>query len=155
MMTERSVRHATFTIERVYDVPPAKVFQAHSDPAIKRRWFVEGEGWDIDAYDLDFRIGGLEASRFRFRGGEPMRYDAVIQDIVPDQRIIIAYSMMIGDKRISASLATTEFKPEASGTRLVFTEQGAFLDGFDKAEQRKSGSRSLLEALARELARQA
>jgi uncharacterized protein YndB with AHSA1/START domain len=154
-MTERSVTHTTFTIDRIYSASPAKVFRAFSDPVAKRRWFAEGEGWHIDSYELDFTVGGLETSRFRFGDGPPMRYDAVIQDIVLNERIIIAYSMMIGEKRISASLATTEFKPEASGTRLVFTEQGAYLDGFDQAEGRESGSRQLFERLARELERQA
>ena len=39
--------------------------------------------------------------------------------------------MHIGDTRISVSLATIELKPEGTGTRLTFTEQGAFLDGYD------------------------
>ena len=37
-MTERSVTHATFTVERTYDASPARVFNAFADPAIKRRW---------------------------------------------------------------------------------------------------------------------
>jgi uncharacterized protein YndB with AHSA1/START domain len=57
--------------------------------------------------------------------------------------------MTIGENRTSASLATIEFKAEGAGTRLVFTEQGAFLDGFDKAESREGGWRELLEALGR------
>ena len=32
-MAERSVTHATFTLERTYDAPPAKVFKAFADPA--------------------------------------------------------------------------------------------------------------------------
>lgn len=153
-MIERSVTHATFTIERTYDAPPARVFRALSDPAAKRRWFAEGEGFNVQSYELDFRIGGLETTRFDYQGGAPMRYDCVFQDIVPDQRIIQAYSMMIGDDRISASLATTELEPAGSGTRLVFTEQGAYLDGFgDGPEGREEGSRALLEALAKELER--
>lgn len=150
-MTERTVTHATFTLERVYNASPARVFRAFSDTAAKRRWYVEGEGWDVESYEADFRVGGGETSTFRFRGGDLIRNDTVYQDIVPDQRIIIAYSMMIGDRRISASLATTQFKPEGSGTRLIFTEQGAFLDGYDNAPQRESGTRGLLEALAKEV----
>jgi uncharacterized protein YndB with AHSA1/START domain len=153
-MTERSVAHATFTIERVYDVAPARVFKAFSDPVAKRRWFAEGEGWEIDEYTLDFRTGGHERSQFRFRGGPAMRFDAIYQDIVPGRRIIMAYAMMIGEDRISASLATTQFVPAGpSGTRLTFTEQGAFLDGYDDAGKREAGSRELLEALAKELKR--
>lgn len=153
-MTNRSVTHATFTIERVYDAPPARVFRALSDPVAKRRWFAEGDGFNVQSYDIDFRVGGLETTRFDYQGGAPMRYDCVFQDIVPNRRIIQAYSMMIGEDRISASLTTTELEPTGSGTRLVFTEQGAYLDGFgDGPEGREHGSRELLEALAREIER--
>jgi uncharacterized protein YndB with AHSA1/START domain len=152
-MTERSVTHATFTIERTYDAPPRRVFNAFADPAIKRRWFAEGEGWAIEEFTADFRVGGSERSSFRFHGGPLIRNDTVYQDIVPDQRIIIAYTMMVGENRISASLATTQFEPAGAGTRLVFTEQGAFLDGYDDAGKREEGTRELLEALVKELQR--
>jgi uncharacterized protein YndB with AHSA1/START domain len=152
-MTKRSVTHATFTIERAYDATPARVFQAFADPAAKRRWFAEGEGWTVEQFDVDFRVGGHERGRFRFKGGPLIANDTKYEDIVPDERIIIAYTMTIGDNRISASLATMEFKPAGSGTRLVFTEQGAFLDGHDNVTQREKGTRELLEALALELKR--
>lgn len=150
-MTERSVTHATFTIERSYDSPPAKVFKAFADPAIKRRWFVEGEGWEVEEFTADFKVGGQERSRFRFRGGTPIRNDTAYHDIVPNERIIFAYTMTIGENRISASLATVEFKPEGRGTMLLFTEQGAFLDGLDQVEGRKGGWGELLDALRRSL----
>jgi uncharacterized protein YndB with AHSA1/START domain len=152
-MTKRSVTHATFTIERAYDATPARVFKAFADPAAKRRWFAEGEGWTVEQFDVDFRVGGHERSRFRFKGGPLIANDTKYEDIVPNERIIIAYTMTIGDNRISASLATMEFKPAGSGTRLVFTEQGAFLDGHDNVTQREKGTRELLEALALELKR--
>ena len=151
-MTKRSVTHATFTIERVYDATPAQVFKANSDQAIKRRWFAEGEGFTVQKYELDFRGGGLEICRFRYGEGDPMTFDAVFQDIVPNERIIVAYSMTIGGNRISSSLATTLLHAEGKHTRLVFTEQGAYLDGHDNLKQREEGSRGLLEALAKELA---
>lgn len=154
-MTERSVTHATFTIERHYDAAPARVFNAFADPAAKRRWMVEGEGWEVEEYQADFRVGGREYSRFRFQGGPEITNETVYQDIVPDQRIIIAYWMTVGGERISVSLATVEFEPSGTGTRLVFTEQGAFLDGYDDVAGREAGSRGLLEALATELEREA
>lgn len=154
-MTARHVTHATFTVERIYDASPEQVFRACSDPALKRQWFAEGEGWNVYSYELDFRVGGIETTKFDYQGGEPMRYDAIYQDIVPNQRIIAAYSMMIGPNRISASLATTELAPVANGTRLLFTEQGAYLDGFDNVAQREGGTRELFESLARALERQA
>jgi uncharacterized protein YndB with AHSA1/START domain len=150
-MAERSVVHATFTLERTYDAAPARVFGAWADPVAKRRWFIEGEGWQVDEFTPDFKIGGFERSRFRFKGGAPVRNDTTYHDIVPNERIIFAYTMTIGEDRISASLATIEFKPDGGGTRLLFTEQGAFLDGLDKPESRQGGWGELLEALGRAL----
>jgi len=150
-MTERSVTHATFSIERTYDSPPARVFKAFADPAIKRRWFAEGEGWQVEEFTVDFKVGGYERSRFRFQGGAPIRNDTSYHDIVPNERIILAYTMTIGDNRISSSLATFEFKQAGGGTQVVFTEQGAFLDGLDTAGPREAGWRDLLEALGKAL----
>ena len=55
--------------------------------------------------------------------------------------------------RISASVATVELTPDSRGTRMVYTEQGAFLDGHDTPAQREHGTRELLDNLAAELAR--
>jgi len=148
---QSSVVHSTFSIERTYLARPPRVFAAFSNEATKRRWFAEGEGWEIDEFTLDFRVGGTERSRFRFQGGAPVGNDTIFLDIVPDRRIVLAYTMTIGDRRISASLATVELAPAGSGTRLVYTEQGAFFDGADKPDQREAGCRELLDKLGDEL----
>lgn len=154
-MSDRSVTHASFVIERDYAASPARVFAAFADPAQKRRWFAEGEGWSIERFDVDFRIGGSERSSFRFQGGPLISNHTTYQDIVPDRRIVSAYTMTIAGEPISSSLATVELLPNGSGTRLVYTEQAAFLDGKDEASTREAGSRELLESLAQELERTA
>jgi uncharacterized protein YndB with AHSA1/START domain len=150
-MPQRTVTHATFSVERFFDFSPAEVFAAYTDPAARRRWFVEGEGWDVETCNLDFRQGATEHSTFRFRGGPLIRNDTTYLDIVQDKRFVFAYTMVVGDERISASLGTVELIPEGKGTRHVFTEQGAYLDGHDNVAGREEGSRQLFEALAREL----
>lgn len=149
------VTHATFSVDRNYPASPARVFAAFANQATKRRWFAEGEGWEIEEFKLDFRVGGHETSRFRFRGGPPMGNDTIFLDIVPERRIVLAYTMTVADTRISVSLATVELAPSGDGTTLTYTEQGAFFDGADKAALRKAGCRELLEQLANELATQA
>ncbi len=146
-MTERSVTHATFVVERAYDASPARVFAAWSQPDAKARWF-GGSGGE---YELDFRIGGREFSRGGPQGGPVYTFEARYQDIVPDERIVYAYDMHLDDARISVSLATVELKPAGEGTRLIFTEQGAFLDGLDTPEQREQGTGGLFDALGDEL----
>lgn len=61
--------------------------------------------------------------------------------------------MSMGDKRISSSQGTVEFLPKDKGTTLVFTEQGAFLEGADGPKMRQDGWTLLLEALRKDLAR--
>ena len=38
-MTQSSVAHETFVIDRSYDVPVAQVFRAWAEPKLKARWF--------------------------------------------------------------------------------------------------------------------
>jgi len=155
-MQERSITHTTFVIERPYAHPPERVFRAFSDPEKKRRWFAEGEGFDVKEFTMDFRVGGFERARFVIKSdnqmnGVPCANDTVYQDIVPNVRIVLAYTMTIGDHRMSASLATFDFRPSGTGTSLVFTEQAAFFERSDGAEMREQGWKQLLESLAREL----
>lgn len=152
-MTERSVAHAAFTIQRRYPAAPAAVFKAFADPAARRRWFIDGEGWTIDAFEPAFAEGGRELSRFRFGDGPPMRNDTSYHEIVPDERILFSYAMTVDGRRMSVSLVTIVLAAEAAGTRLTYTEQCVFLDGADTPAEREAGCRDLLDALATELAR--
>ncbi|MHB1204125.1 MAG: SRPBCC family protein [Rhodospirillaceae bacterium] len=150
-MIARTVAHATFVIERDFDATPARVFAAFADPVAKARWFIGPKEWGKFEHKLDFRVGGREVNRGGPAGGAAHAFNAVYLDIVENQRIIYSYDMHIGDTRISVSLATIELKPKGKGTRLVFTEQGAFLDGYDDAGSRERGTGSLLDQLARSL----
>jgi uncharacterized protein YndB with AHSA1/START domain len=152
-MPERSVTHATFVVERTYDASPARVYAAWSQPVAKARWFGPTEG-GAGEYELDFRIGGREINRGTAPDGNAYSYDAHYQDIVPDQRIVYTYAMHLGDTRISVSLATIELVPEGARTRLIVTEQGAFLDGHDTPAQREQGTGYLLDQLGEELRRE-
>ena len=85
--------HSTFRLERAYKASPARVFRAFAETEAKRRWFVEGEGWEIFEYSADFRTGGREYSRFSFQGGPAIENETVYLDIQPDARLVFAYRM--------------------------------------------------------------
>jgi uncharacterized protein YndB with AHSA1/START domain len=152
-MSERSVEHATFVVERTYDASPARVFAAWADPVAKASWFGGGES-EGGEFELDFRVGGRELNSGAAPDGNVYTFEGRYQDIVPDQRIVYSYDMLLGETRISVSLATVELKLEGDGTRLVFTEQGAFLDGLDTPAQREQGTGGLLDALGEQLRRE-
>lgn len=146
-MTGRSTTHATFVIERDFEAPPAKVFDAFANPQSKARWFVRGEDGATSDYKLDFRVGGKESVSGGPPGGPVYVYNAEYWDIVPNERIVSSYEMHMGAQRISVSLATMEFKPKSAGTTFVLSEQGVFLDGYDGARERELGAREMLDLL--------
>ncbi|RIX52014.1 polyketide cyclase [Paenibacillus nanensis] len=143
-MNERSVKHNTFVIEKHYKATPERVYFAWSDPAAKAQWFPKAELFE-------FRVGGREFNRGGPTNGPIYTFDACYQEIVPNSRIVYTYTMDQGDIRISVSITTVEIKQSGSGTHLIYTEQGAFLDGYDTPEQRKHGTNLMLEALGKRL----
>ena len=150
-MTERSVTHATFAIERTYDAAPARVFAAWADPEAKARWFSCRRRARPRA-GLPGRRAGAQPRRRAGRAGVHLRRRST-RTSCRSERIVYTYDMRRDDARISVSLATVEFKPAGAGTRMVFTEQGAFLDGHDTPAQREHGTRVGLERLDAELQR--
>jgi uncharacterized protein YndB with AHSA1/START domain len=150
-MTNRKVTHATFTIERTYDVPPERVYRAFADAETKYKWFVGPKEWDQGERRMDFRVGGKERVSGGPKGKPPHIFDGTYMDIVPNERIIYTYEMHLGTNRISVSLATIELKKAGKGTKMTFTEQGAFLDDFDKPVMREEGTIALLAMMERSL----
>jgi len=151
-MTERKTKHDTFIIERQFPQSPARVFNAFSDPTAKARWFSGPAGqWQENLRQADFRVGGRERLVGTWQGGKTSSFDAYYLDIVPDERIVYAYDLELDGRLVSVSLATIQLHPDGSGTRLVFTEHGAFLDGLDDPSAREHGTGKLVEAMERVL----
>ena len=143
---DRNATHATFTLERSYPAPPARVFAAWADPAAKASWFTPGPG---SGHELDFRVGGREVATGGPEGGPLMTFETLYRDIVPEQRIVYTSTLSAGADLMTVSLTTVEFTPgEGGGTRLVLTEQGAFLDGQEQPAWREQGTADQLDALA-------
>jgi uncharacterized protein YndB with AHSA1/START domain len=152
LMEKTTVTHSTFVIERTYSATAERVFAAFSDPSKKRRWFMEGKSNEAETFEMDFRVGGMERSSFRMGANSPfpgtvITNETKYMDIVPNRRIVIAYTMAMGERRFSSSQATFELVPSEKGTDLIFTEQGAYFEGSDGAERREHGWRQLLEHL--------
>jgi uncharacterized protein YndB with AHSA1/START domain len=141
-----TIDNDTWTVERDYPHPPEKVFAAWADPAVKVRWFDLSDAPDPD-YAGDFRVGGTETYRTAAGVSPRYAYAAEYRDIVPAERIVTTYEMSVDGRRISVSLATVEFAAAPGGTRVVYTEQGAYLDGLDDARSRRTGADAQLDRL--------
>lgn len=157
--TQPALAHGAFTVERRYAAAPDRVFAAWADPVVFRRWFVEAPGATVHDWGHDFRVGGQGGGRYRFGGPESDIgfNETVFIDIVENRRIIFSYAMgreIEGERRReSASLATVELMADADGTRILYTEQGAYFgpDGGAHIPNREVGCGYMLDNLGRDL----
>jgi uncharacterized protein YndB with AHSA1/START domain len=144
----RSVAHGIFHLERAYTAPLDRVWRALTDPDAKAKWFGGPPGqWEPLERYMDVRPGGRERLKVRWHGGLITTFDATYHDVIPDARLVYSYEMHLDESKISVSLATMQLKAEGDMTRLLVTEQGAFLDGYDDAGSREHGTGQLLDQL--------
>ena len=148
MTDPRVVVHSTFTLERVYEASPGRVFAAWADPAAKARWFSPN-----GPHELDFRAGGREVNRGHNQDGQVLTFESQYHDIVVDQRIAYTSTLSVGENVVTVSLTTVELTADGDTTRLLLTEHGAFLDGHEQPAWRQQGTGQWLDALAAELER--
>lgn len=142
--------HASFALERRYAASASTIFAAFADPALKACWFARDVRPEVRWHE--FRIGGHECYRGMSPRGEPYGYDGTYQDIVADRRIVFTYGMSVAGRCLSLSLATVDIAPEGPQSRLVYAEQGMFLDGLDNPRCRQRGTVELLSRLAQVVA---
>ncbi|PWU69223.1 SRPBCC family protein [Gracilibacillus dipsosauri] len=141
-MTERFVTHDTFIIDRTLEVPNEQVFKAWSTPELKAQWFAKAD-------QFNFQVGGKETNHGGPPEGPVFHFEATYQEIVPNERIIYSYTMDQGENRISVSTVTVEFNATETGTHLIYTEQGTYVDGHDKPEIREHGTGIMLDKLVK------
>jgi uncharacterized protein YndB with AHSA1/START domain len=146
-MTARSVVHGSFTVTRSWKASPPRVFAAFANEEAKGKWFASGA--EKLEKSFDFREGGRETMKGRHPNGMVSSFDCIYRDIVENERIVFSYVMHLDDKKISVSQACITLTPEGGGTKLVVTEHGDFLDGYDDAGSREHGTNFLMDALGK------
>lgn len=154
-MTQHSVTHSNFTIERDYPVSPARVFAAWATAEALLRWAAPGDDWVQTIERFEFRVGGGETSRFGPKGGAPYVNETRYEDIVPNARIVSSGAMTHEGVRLFAGILTLTFEAAGQGCRCTLTEQGVFLDGHDVAGNHEGGWNVMLDKLGLALTDQA
>lgn len=150
-MTRIPAAHTSFVLERRFKASATRVFAAWADPATKRRWSDCHAETGATDFSMDFRPGGQELYRSTLPDGTQLAVDKVFLDIVPQARIVFAYSMAADGRTLSASLVTVEFANSPAGSTLKLTEQLAYLDGHMDIEQRRRGTEEGLDRLLLEV----
>lgn len=147
-MTRESAKHATFTIEQNYPVPPEVIFAAWSDPAAKASWFASPGA----SYTLDFRVGGEETLADTSQG-PGWSFTARYQEIREPELILYTSTMHHRGTLATVSTTTVELLPSAEGALLKLTEQGVFLSDLEQPQWREQGTADWLQKLRTHLSR--
>ena len=153
----RSIKHSSFHIERTVNYDHAAIFRAWTDPDANARWFNgPHDKWNCEVREMAVRDGGRERVIGKFVDGSESRFEALYFDVVPERRIVYTYDMYWQGKKISVSLASVEFvalgKENGQNTKLIVTEQHAFLDGYEDSGSRERGTLALIDNLGAALA---
>jgi uncharacterized protein YndB with AHSA1/START domain len=144
----RSIKHGSFVIERRLDYNPELVYRAWTQKDAKARWFNgPPDKWTETVREMDVRVGGCDVLTGKFADGSESRFEARYLDVVPEKRLVYVYDMYWQGKKISVTLASVEFVAAGKGTKLVVTEQHAFLDGHEDAGSRERGTLQLMQNL--------
>jgi uncharacterized protein YndB with AHSA1/START domain len=156
-MPDSTAIHSTFVIERNYPQSPERVYAAFAQPARKRRWYAEGDH-EIQEFEMEFRVGGTERFRYRFTEGHPIAgseiaNESTYQDIAPENRIVNTTRMSLNRKPILVAVLTLEFVPSESGSNLVLTNQGTYIEWPDGPAMLEHGWRTLFDRLEKDLVR--
>jgi uncharacterized protein YndB with AHSA1/START domain len=149
---EPKVVHATCVVERNFSKPVSIVFAAISNPNKVQRWMGGSEHSELLEFGSEFREGGMQVVKYKMGPNTPIA-GAIItnegrfQQIVPDERIVLASTMKMNDRIFSASQVTFELVPTDNGTDLIVTHQGAFFEGSDGPAMREQGWILLMDKL--------
>lgn len=115
---------AVLDIERRYDAPPERVWQAWTDPQALSRWFGPGDEGSVTQAHLDLRPGGGYTIAFHTPDGEEHRVSGVYEEVVPPRKLSFSWAWQSTPDRVS--FVTVLLEADGGGTRMSFRHERFF-----------------------------
>lgn len=128
---------------RHFDAPPERVFQAHTDPALIRRWMLGPPGWTMPICLMEPRPGGRIEYVWEKPGGQRFGITGEILQIEPNARLVHTERMQLGERSVEYRVET-RMDPHGTGTRL--TMRMSFPDEATRREMLETGMEHGMEA---------
>ncbi|MCX7301966.1 MAG: SRPBCC domain-containing protein [Rhodobacterales bacterium] len=111
----------TLRVSRFFAAPPARVYAAHTDPALIPKWLLGPDGWSMPECLSDARPGG--SFRFVWRKdatGHSFYATGEYITVEAPHRMLHVERMFLPDQTPENMVETT-FTPEGTGTRMIMT----------------------------------
>jgi uncharacterized protein YndB with AHSA1/START domain len=112
----------SLTLKRRINAPPAKVYEAWTDPAKLARWFGPHETATVRA-EIEVRVGG----RFRVvtqTADDEHDVRGIYRQVVPNEKLVFTWAWRSTPER--ESLVTVLLKPDGDGTLLTLIHEQFF-----------------------------
>lgn len=122
-----SLAERTLVTTKIFDAPVSLVFQAWTDPGQLARWFPP-EGFTAPRCEVDPRPGGVFRVDMQAPGGPPMDGKVfpgpgLVEEIVPNERLVFTMTPDLGDGRRMPTVRTTvRFEAQGGRTRVTVEE---------------------------------
>lgn len=112
----------TLRIDRTYDAPVERVFDAWTSEEVLRRWFHAEREWETSAATVDLRVGGeLRVVMRNPEAGEEYGGGGRYTLVDPPNRLAFTW---VWDREPHESLIEIEFEETGGGTAVRFTHSG-------------------------------
>ncbi len=114
------------TLTRQFRAPPAKVWQAFTDPQVIRRWFGVSDEYSVTLAEADVRVGGRYRIRMEGPQRDPHEVGGVYREVIPARRLVFTWAWVTTPDR--ESLVTVELRAANGGTELSLKHEKFFDD---------------------------
>ena len=154
------VQFDAFDMTETFDCSLTRLFNAFTDPAIKRAWYVDGTHsatHDTALYTLDASVGGKEVFHLVLNDKTPvpgMRIEMESECMarIDDALLVQRSSMACRGAILSISAETFEFSLQNGKAQVRLTQQGTYLERSDGPQLRRQGFAQLFTDLRHYLA---
>lgn len=136
----------SFDLDRIYRVPPQRVWAAFTEADLLRQWVCPDPEWSVSSCEVDARTGGGYRVRFGPRpDGDDFSETAVYTVFSPVERLEMDIRTAGADMD-ERSRGTIVLVPVDGGTRLELTVDG--LSDAATADNMRTGWQWCLEGIA-------
>jgi uncharacterized protein YndB with AHSA1/START domain len=145
-MTEHHER--VLRIERTFDAPVERVFEAWTSEEVMRRWFHVGQDWDTPEAEVDLRVGGRVRVVMRRPDGTKFGATGEYTEIDRPHRLSLTWTF--DDDPSNRQLIELSFFETEGSTTVVMINSGISTD--DRRDAQHTGWHGCYDSLERVLA---
>jgi uncharacterized protein YndB with AHSA1/START domain len=144
-VTERA---AVVRIERTFDAPAERVFDAWTSEEVLCRWFRPGRDWGRPSAEVELRVGGTV--RVVMRSPDGAEHGASGEYTVIERPHRLAFTWTFDDDPSNRQLIELELSEEDGVTTVLFVNSAISHD--ERRDQQEQGWRHCFDNLDRALA---